>query len=38
MPPMAHLTEADLDAVLAYFDAMRQRKHDPDAGKIVAPH
>jgi len=32
MPAHAHLTEADLDALLAYFDAMRVRKRDPRAG------
>ena len=29
MPPHQHLTPADLDAVIAYFRAMRDRKHDP---------
>jgi mono/diheme cytochrome c family protein len=29
MPAHEHLTSADLDAVLAYFQAMRDRKHDP---------
>lgn len=29
MPPHEHLTPADLDAVIAYFRAMRDRKHDP---------
>jgi mono/diheme cytochrome c family protein len=29
MPSHEHLTPADLDAVLAYFGAMRDRKHDP---------
>ena len=28
MPAHEHLTAADLDAVLAYFQAMRDRKHD----------
>lgn len=37
MPPM-NLSDAQLDDVLAYFAAMRDRKHDPDAGKMVAPH
>ena len=34
MPSHEHLSDADLDAVLAYFGAMRERKHDPkrDAG------
>lgn len=29
MPAHEHLSDADLDAVLAYFGAMRERKHDP---------
>jgi mono/diheme cytochrome c family protein len=29
MPPHEHLTPADLDAVIAYFRAMRDRKRDP---------
>lgn len=32
MPPMP-LTDQELDDVLAYFEAMRDRKHDPEAGK-----
>ena len=31
MPSHEHLTSADLDAVIAYFRAMRDRKHDPKA-------
>ena len=31
MPPHPDLTDADLDALLAYFHAMSQRKHDPRA-------
>lgn len=31
MPSHEHLTPADLDAVIAYFTAMRDRKHDPKA-------
>ncbi len=31
MPAHPHLTEADLDALVAYFRAMRDRKHDPEA-------
>jgi mono/diheme cytochrome c family protein len=31
MPAHPHLTDADLDAILAYFDAMRALKHDPEA-------
>jgi mono/diheme cytochrome c family protein len=34
MPAHEHLTSADLDAVLAYFQAMRDRKHDQ---KTAAP-
>lgn len=30
MPPHPGLTEADLDELLAYFDAMKDRKHDPE--------
>jgi mono/diheme cytochrome c family protein len=29
MPPHEHLSAADLDALIAYFRAMRDRKHDP---------
>ena len=31
MPSHEHLTAADLDALVAYFTAMRDRKHDPKA-------
>ena len=31
MPANEHLTAADLDALVAYFDAMKDRKHDPGA-------
>jgi cytochrome c1 len=31
MPPHPHLSDADLDDLVAYFAAMRERKHDPDA-------
>lgn len=31
MPPHPHLTEEDLDGLLAYFEAMRQRKQDDGA-------
>ena len=31
MPPHPDLSDADLDALLAYFRAMSQRKHDPHA-------
>lgn len=30
MPAHPHLTDADLDALIAYFRAMRDRKHDPE--------
>lgn len=33
MPAHPHLTDADLDALLAYFAAMSQAKHDPGAAK-----
>ena len=29
MPSHEYLTPADLDGLLAYFQAMRDRKHDP---------
>ena len=29
MPPHPGMSDADLDALLAYFEAMRHRKHDP---------
>ena len=32
MPAQPQLSEADLDQLLAYLSAMRDRKHDPDAG------
>lgn len=32
MPAHPHLSDADLDALIAYFAAMRARKHDPRAG------
>ena len=31
MPANPHLSDADLDALVAYFRAMSQRKHDPHA-------
>jgi hypothetical protein len=31
MPANPHLTPAQLDGLLAYFEAMRARKHDPRA-------
>jgi mono/diheme cytochrome c family protein len=31
MPSHEHLTDADLDALVAYFRAMQARKHDPGA-------
>ncbi|MGE4649305.1 MAG: cytochrome c [Myxococcota bacterium] len=30
MPPHPHLSDNDLDSLLAYFRAMSQRKHDPE--------
>lgn len=33
MPAHEFLTERDLDALVAYFESMKERKHDPDAGK-----
>ncbi|MFO0610346.1 MAG: cytochrome c [Polyangiales bacterium] len=33
MPPHPHLTEPELDGLLAYFRAMSTRKHDPDAAR-----
>lgn len=33
MPAHPAFTERDLDALLAYFRAMKARKHDPEAGK-----
>ncbi len=32
MPPHPHLCEEQLDALLAYFEAMSRRKADPAAG------
>jgi mono/diheme cytochrome c family protein len=32
MPAHPNLSEADLDALIAYFSAMSERKHDPRAG------
>ena len=29
MPAHRHLSDAQLDALLAYFQAMKSRKHDP---------
>ena len=29
MPPHPGLSDADLDALVAYFAAMKDRKHDP---------
>jgi len=33
MPAHHHLTEAELDGLIAYFRAMQSRKHDPDAAR-----
>lgn len=30
MPAHPHLTVADIDAIVAYFFAMKDRKHDPE--------
>lgn len=38
MPSHEHLTDADLDAVLAYFRAMRDRKRDPKAAPATTAH
>lgn len=31
MPPQTQLDESDIDALIAYFQAMKELKHDPDA-------
>jgi mono/diheme cytochrome c family protein len=36
MPAHPHLGDGELDALLAYFDAMRQRKHDPEAAAAAS--
>jgi mono/diheme cytochrome c family protein len=33
MPPHPHLTDAELDGLLAYFRVMQSHKHDPDAAR-----
>ena len=33
MPANPHLTPADLDALVAYFEVMKTQKHDPRAGR-----
>jgi mono/diheme cytochrome c family protein len=33
MPPHRHLSGEDLDALVAYFEAMKRHKHDPAAGE-----
>jgi mono/diheme cytochrome c family protein len=33
MPAHPNFSEADLDGLVAYFHAMKDRKHDPEAGK-----
>ena len=33
MPAHLHLSDADLDALVAYFTAMSERKHDPGPGE-----
>lgn len=37
MPPHPHLTDADLDGLVAYFTAMSRLKHDPDAAARPPP-
>jgi mono/diheme cytochrome c family protein len=37
MPAHPDFTETDLDALIAYFDAMKDRKHDPE-GKASSAH
>lgn len=36
MPAHPDLSDADLDGLLAYFRAMKDQKHDPDAGRAGA--
>jgi mono/diheme cytochrome c family protein len=38
MPAHLQLTKADLDGLIAYFRAMNERKHDPDAQKNGGAH
>jgi mono/diheme cytochrome c family protein len=38
MPPHPGLTDAQLDALIAYFEAMRARKHDPASDAAAADH
>jgi cytochrome c1 len=33
MPPHPKLSEKDLDDIVAYFTAMKDRKNDPDAAQ-----
>ncbi len=37
MPPHPSLSDGDLDDIVAYFEAMKTRKHDPDAAAAPAP-
>lgn len=37
MPPHPHLTDPELDGLLAYLRAMAGRKHDPDAARAPGP-
>jgi mono/diheme cytochrome c family protein len=37
MPPHPNLSDSDLDNLVAYFQAMKLQKHDPDAPPSVAP-
>ena len=36
MPSHEHLSDAELDGLVAYFTAMRDRKHDPKATRAEA--
>jgi mono/diheme cytochrome c family protein len=38
MPAHPNLAADDLDALLSYFTAMKDRKHDPEAGKSPTAH
>lgn len=38
MPAHPDLADADLDALVAYFHAMKDRKHDPDAARAAGGH
>ena len=38
MPAHGHLSDQDLDDLVAYFEVMKGHKHDPDAGKAQGGH